>query len=172
MRIAIAPCALLVLLGVVACRGEKESRTTMRTLGAAQLVSAHYIDPSTNREAPLYYVLFVPDLDPAKSYGTSGAGGGTGDEVKLGYSYYDEERKLSSQPVYIRDRKRLEAGGRSFELAQGNVFVADVGLNGAVTVTQLPPLGASYDGSAHAVLEHIKTSVPANARIQALNTPR
>lgn len=176
MRIAIAPCALLVLLGVVACREGKESRTTFQSVGVATLVSAVDIDRSTNREVPLYHVLFVPDLEPPQRgfHGTTGSGGGTGDDVKIGYGYYEEARNLEvdSQPVYIHKRKTLEGGGRSFDLAQGNVFVANVSLNGAVTVTQVPPLGASHDASANAVLEHIKTSMPANARVQALPVPR
>ena len=173
MRIAFTPWAFLVLLGVVACHGDKASRTTFQKLGAAELVSAVDIDPSTKREVPMYYVLFVPDLDPPKlgGYGTMGGGGGTGDEVKIDYGYWDEARRLSSQPVYIRDCKTLQAGGRSFDLAQGIVFVADVSLNGAVTVTQVPPLGASHNASANTVLEHIKTSMPAHPRIQALKMP-
>lgn len=176
MRIAIAPCALLVLLGVVACHGDQASRTTFQSLGVATLVSAVDIDRSTNREVPMYHVLFVPDLEPPQRgfHGTSGSGGGTGDEVSISYSYYEEARNLEfdSRPVYIHNRKTLEAGGRSFDLAQGNVFVANVSLDGVVTVTQVPPIGESHDASAYAVLEHIKTSMPANARVQALKAPR
>jgi hypothetical protein len=176
LRIAIASCALLVLLGVVACREDQVSRTTYLTLGAAELVSAVDVDPSTNREVPLYHVLFVPELEPPPGgdYGTTGSGGVARDEIDLRYSYYEAARKLAfdSQPVYIRNRKKLEAGGRSFDLAQGNVFVANVSLDGAVTVTQLPSLGAAHDASANAVLQHIKTSLPANARVQALKMPR
>jgi hypothetical protein len=176
MRIAIVPCALLVLLGVAACRDGHQSQTTFQSIGAATLVSAADLDPSTKREVPLYHVLFVPDLDPPQrgSHGTTGAGGGTGDDVKIRYGYYEDARNLTieSQPVYVHNRKKLEAGGRSFDLAQGNVFLANVSLTGALDVTQLPPMGESHDVSAYAVLEHIKTSMPANARVQALNLPQ
>ena len=165
-----------ILAGAAACGGTGKSRTTFAGLGAAQLVSAFDVDRS-NRDIPLYHVLFVPDIDPPRgvAFGLTGSGGGTSKNVQIGYGYdqYADGQStpalsIQAQPVHILNRTTLEAGGRSFDLAQGNVFVASVSRDGALQVTQLAAVPDSYGTSPESILGYIKTSMPDRPRVQAV----
>jgi hypothetical protein len=169
------PILALVLAGAVTCRREIPRRTTWTFLGPAELVSAYEGDQAAKSEVALHHVLFVFDVDPAeRSSGISGGGGGggTGGDFQYHCSYQDSRVSIRSQPVSIRNRKTVTGGGRTFDLARGNVFVALVSRDGTPQLSQLPNVPGSPDAEPDAVLAFIKTSLPANPRIQALHSSR
>jgi len=177
--------ALAVSLGLLAtlrCRPAGPALTGSRfasLTAAAGLDTQFHKDPATGRDVPLFHVLFVPQWDVPErgGFATAGGLGGTSEHLTLDYDYQDvgqtsPGRSVKSQPIHILKGKTLEAPGHTFDLSAGNIFVADVALDGTLRITQLSPGPQQQDASPAAVLAFIKRSLPANARVQQLEASR
>jgi hypothetical protein len=179
---AVALAVSLGLLATLRCRPSGPVLTGSRFASftaAAQLDTQFHKDPAIGRDVPLFHVLFVPqwDVPEGGGFGTTGGLGGTADRLTLDYDYHQfvhtsPERSVKSQPIHINNGKTLEAAGRTFDLSAGNVFVADVTLDGTLRITQLSPVPQQQDPSPASVLAYIKHSLPANDRVQQLEASR
>jgi hypothetical protein len=141
--------------------------------GASELVTEYRKDPATNREIALLHILFVSPLEPPAGggFGTSGSGGGTVENYAVDYTYSEssERRPIHSEPVRILNGTTVRVSDRAFSLEHGNVFVAEVNLQGAVHLTQLRLSLREKAMTASSVLAAIKGLVT-NARVQALKS--
>lgn len=146
--------------GLPAIRGE-------RLHGAADLRVAY--DREGETIDPLCHILFVPQWDvPRGGYGTGMDTVGSVKRYELEYSYFTASGSdIDAQPVALLDRKIVEAGGRRFDLAAGNVFVAAVRADGSVRVSQLPSI--EEERSTADIVAHVKAAMPHDARVQALH---
>jgi hypothetical protein len=135
--------------------------------------------PDHGRDVPLFHVLFIPQWDVPErgGFATAGGLGGTSEHLTLDYDYQDvgqtsPGRSVKSQPIHILKGKTLQAPGHTFDLSAGNIFVADVALDGTLRIAQLSPGPQQQDASPASVLAFIKRSLPANERVQQLETSR
>jgi hypothetical protein len=181
-KVRAAAIVLVVLSGVVltsaSCYRSGLKLTGSRSVSfgnAARLDTQFHKDPSAQHDLPLFHVLFVPQWEVSRvaGYGTTGSAGGTSDRIEFDYFYQEfgggsRNRSVRSQPIRVLNGKTLQAAGRSFDLSAGSVFVADVALDGAVRITQLPRASQPQDSSPVTVLAFIKSSLPAHSRVQRL----
>jgi len=89
--------------------------------------------------------------------------------VDYTYSESSEGRSIQSEPVRILNGTTVRVSDRAFNLEQGNVFVAEVNLQGAVHLTQLRLTLREKAMTASSVLTAIKGRVD-NSRVQALKS--
>lgn len=177
MRRATSAAGLALLLLVIACQrgGLDLAGSRHASLGASKLITEYRKDTEANREIALLHVLFTPDRDPPKhgafSYGSSSSG--SAEVHKLDFQYSEDSGlSIQSRPVTIMNGQTVEAGGRSFQLLRGNIFIARVRVDGAVELSQLPHIAQDRETSVGAVVDLIKAALPANPRIQALDNTR
>lgn len=179
---SVLKCLAIATLTVAASCGHDGPRLTGSrrvSFGIAQLVTQFHKDQSTNRELALLHVLFVPDTEPRKGsgFGLHGGASGTNEHMTIDYAYDEfdwSSRRLSirSQEVHVLQGKLVEAGGHTFDLERGNMFVAHVSLDGALQVKQLLDPQQRQDTGAESVLSAMKSQLPADVRLQALKTSR
>lgn len=166
--------AVLLTLAFVSCHHKRTALMGSRSavLGHAKLVTEYRKLTATGKDIALLHVLLLPafDMPPGGGFGHVLATGGTVEESSIQYGYYGGRGRprVDAQRVSIHNDETVEAAGRSFALARGNVFIAEVSASGAVTLSQLPLQLQGKDDSAEAVVAAIKAAVPANARVQAL----
>jgi len=141
------------------------------SFGASELVTAYRKDPATDREIALLHVLFVSPVDPPVDggFGVSGSLTGSVENYAVDYTYYEPSggRSIQSRPVRILNGTTVNVADRGFNLQQGNVFVAEVGRQGEVRLTQLRLTLQEKATPANAVLAAIKGLVH-NPRVQVL----
>ena len=110
----------------------------------------------------------MPEIEApaAGAYGSVMAGGGSVDHYELHFSYSDRARGISVQasPVTIVNDRVVEAGGRSFDLANGNVFVASVAATGGVKLRQIRKTLDDKETSPDAVMSVIRAAGPLSGR--------
>lgn len=174
MRKTTFAVCLAVLWLAAACRVKGVSLAGSRSvkLGTSSLVTEYRKDPSSG-EFALLHVLFVPERDvPAKEgYGHNIATGGTVETYELKFEYVEDNgTSIRAQPVKIRNGELVAAGGRTFSLTRGNVFIAHVAPDGATSLTQLPMFERGRGTSAKAIVKAIQAAAPReDRRVQGLD---
>lgn len=169
-RVAIA---LLVPVVVLSCQQRPGRRLTSRSkqYGAATLISVYRSVPLSGQNIALLHLLVVPAIDDPKPMTAGSVVGinGTAERGVIDYVYQDSaNRSIHAQPLQFHEDRTATAGDQSFELKDGNLFIADLSPSGAVTVSQLRVRRSDEGESAESVLRQIQAAVPQNERVQAL----
>ena len=172
MRVRLLSIVLLTWT-VVACRQDEYGLAGSRSAGfrSSSLVTEYRLERKSGSKIALAHVLFVPDRDvPAGGFGNGTSTGGTANRLKLRFHYYETDTGFSvdARPVEIIDAMTVQSGTRSFQLKQGNLFVALVHDDGSVDLTQLPHVVHDEGVEAEAILERMKRASPGHARVQAV----
>ena len=149
--------ALLAALAL-ACTGDSiAGNRRTAAFGRNTLVTQYRI--RDGREIAVVHVFFVPHVESVGNgmVQTNMGGVSSVHRSELRYSFVDHERHIAidAAPVVIVKDRVVQAGGRSFDLTRGNVFVADVALNGAVTLRQVPAMFEAKETSPDDVLAAI-----------------
>lgn len=168
--------AAVVILGLAfclgACRGAELGLAGSRHAGfrGATLMTEYRTKPRTDTKFALAHVLFVLDRDiaPANGSGNSSWDAGSSEDHEMGVEYSDGDFSVQSHPVRFRKSQTVEADGKSFELAGGNLFVAMLEPDGSVNLTQLPRTLPDGETSAESIVDVMKTLAPGNVRLQAV----
>lgn len=178
---AIACAASVLMLALTGCRADRESLPSGRSasFSGAALFTQYRTDRSSDRSVPLIHILFLSHAQPAPGagFGTSMGSGGTIEDLSFRWSYSEfdwtsKKYAVEARPVHLRKLQTLEAGGRSFALTRGSVFVVHVERDGRLRAVQLPHFAEQLDLDPHALLEHIKRQLPSDARLQAVPLQR
>jgi len=167
MRIAKIMFAAALLAGCGSHEPRIAGSTSRGMSAAAKLDTEFWTRAGSDRREALIHVLWVPEFDvpESKGYGTAGGGGGTAKLVTFDYTYQDDDRSIKSERVTVRDHESVEGGGRTYQLSQGNVFLARVGERGAVRLTQVSSTVTGDDPAQ--VLAAIQTAVD-DPRVDAI----
>jgi len=165
---------LVLLLCATACHSREPHFTGSRqggVHGGSSLTTLHFAPGGESPSIALVHVLFVPQIDEPsdRMRGSATSVAGNLDVQELGYSYYEQDGpSIRAHPVFVKAAKTVEADGRIFQLAQGNLFIARVQREGSVALSQLPEVIQSMDASMDTVLAAMKAKAPDDARLQAL----
>jgi hypothetical protein len=163
------------MLGMMACQRGAQGLAGSRhaSFHGSTLITEYRNDHRRNTKIALAHVLFVPDRDVPRDggFGSGTGSGGTVDKHELSFQYYDTDSGVSvrARPVTITRSKSMEAGGRTFELARGNVFVALVHSDGSVVLSQMRQVIEEADASEESILAVMKAALPNDARLQAVS---
>ena len=164
--------AFLVSLLVAGCKRQVHglAGSTWTSFGRARMITWNVTHLPTGRVVPLVHILFVPDWDsvPRGDQGSANSDSGTIDRMEIRCTFYDGSRKVAAQPFEIHNAETVHAAGRSWNLRNGNVFVAIVNPDGTLRITQL----STNESSPAGVLAFIKRSLSAEPRVQELKAER
>ena len=152
MRVLIS--ALLVL-GLTACQREVSCFSGSRSfaVGMAELETQY-----DGNHSALFHIYFVPQWPQPAGGGqiTAGAHGGTPRRQTIEWTFHSDEMTVKASPVSFVDCTRVEAGGHTYDIANGNVFVASVNRDGSLQLKQLPHLLRDRDPPPDVVLAFIR----------------
>lgn len=162
--------ALAVLLLTAACQTEpmRLAGSKHARLGQSSLVTEYRRVTDSDREIALLHVLFLPTkhLPPTRSSGAALALGGTVARYEL--TFDDSAYGGWSRTVQIVNCTTVEAGGHSFDLERGNVFLSEAGPDGRHVISQVPRVLQAGATPVESVLAEIKAAFPEHAYVQTV----
>lgn len=128
--------------------------------------------PSSGREVALLHVLFVPtfDVPASEGYLVTTASAGTVDRYSLECNFTWGNRSIRAARVTIHSNRTVEAANQTFNLAEGNLLVAHVDLDGTTHVTQVHVIRQEKDRSPEDVLADLEAQLPNDELIQRLKS--
>jgi hypothetical protein len=145
----------LLVLGLAACQRETSCLGGSRdvTVGTNELDTQY----DTNHTA-LFHIYFVPQWPQAEGAArvASAAHGGTPHRQTIDWTFRTDSLTVKASPVSFDDCTRVKAGGHAYDIANGNVFIANVNRDGSLQVKQLRDVLSDRDPSPGAVLAFIR----------------
>lgn len=147
----------------------------VRVYWPAALVTEYRSASAIRGQEALLHVLFVPVFDLPKTAfsGINTGHGGTDERRSIDVSYVvGPGQSIAAQPISVHEKRTVAVGERSFNLADGNVFLAYVSGGGFVTMSQLKITRNDPNESSDSIVREIQTALPQNQRIQSLKGGR
>ena len=129
--------ALLVLaLALAACRHEVSCLGDTRS-GSIDNARIDTLYDSSHKA--LFHIYVIPDWKPQPAFGSgdSAAIGGTAEKQTIRHAFREEHFTVPAEPVSFTDCTFVNAGHHVYDIARGNVFVANVHRDGTLQVKQL-----------------------------------
>ncbi len=175
-RTRTAYLALALLLASAACRQQSPERLASRHAShhGAALITEYRWDDRTDTNLAFVHVLFIPDREVLVNGGRGNHSSccGTSELSTMKFGYYETESGFSveSQPVIIERAEVVKGGGKEFQMARGNLFIAVVRADGALDLSQIERVVSDEKASAESIVALMKSASPGNARLQKLPT--
>ena len=145
----------LLLLALAACQREASCLGGSRdvTVGTNELDTQYDTDHSA-----LFHIYFVPQWPRVQgaAHGAFAAHGGTQRRQTIDWTFQTDSFTVKASRVSFVDCARVEADGHTYDIANGNVFIANVNRDGSLQVKQLPHVLSDRDPSPGAVLAFIR----------------